>query len=159
MSAPREPFPVEESVWSNPESMGAPDPAVSAPARHSLRAWMAGLSPTQQLGYGCIGVMMVGALVLYCLGAATLFVRPMVSVRPPTPTNIIHPTLVPTPTQQSVPTFIQLPPGTLVATPTQAPIPTREPPTPTPYPLGTTLTPSPGGRSTSTSSPTATRRP
>ncbi len=100
---------------------------------HTLRSPSFGerlgsLSPAQQLGYGCIMVMVISAAMLYCVGSATFFVRPMLVERAAiTPTEVIRPTLVPTPTQVVEPTsFIQLPKGTLVATPTQAPIPPRE---------------------------------
>lgn len=94
----------------------------------SWREWLATLSPVQQVGYGCILVMIVSAAMLYCVGAATFFVRPMLVERAAiTPTEVTRPTLVPTPTQLVEPTtYIQLPKGTLVATPTQAPIPPRD---------------------------------
>ncbi|HEX9076835.1 MAG TPA: hypothetical protein VF932_13710, partial [Anaerolineae bacterium] len=92
------------------------------------REWLAALSPTAQVGYGCILVMIMSAVMVYCVGAATFFVRPMLVERAAmTPTEVTRPTLVPTPTQFVEPTtFIQLPKGTLVATPTQAPIPPRD---------------------------------
>jgi hypothetical protein len=127
--------------WKEPEKEvramfdGEPEPPPP-----SEGGWLANLAPSQQLGYGCIGVMIAGASVLYCLGIASFFVRPLVLERAVlTPTIVIRPTLVPTPTQQVQPTFIQLPPGTLVATPTQAPLPIREPATATRVPdLGST---------------------
>jgi hypothetical protein len=92
------------------------------------REWLANLSPVQQVGYGCIVVMILSVAMVYCVGAATFFVRPMLVERAAiTPTEVTRPTLVPTPTQRVEPTaFIQLPKGTLVATPTQAPIPPRD---------------------------------
>jgi len=93
------------------------------------RSWLFSLSPGQQLGYGCLVIAIVGAMVLYCGGTISLLARPL--LQRSTPTELVRPTLVPTPTQAQ-PTFINLPPGVLLATPTQGPIPTREPPTPTP---------------------------
>ncbi len=125
----------------------------------SVRTWLADLSPIQQLGYGCIGIMIVGALVLYCLGGAAFMARPSLMQRPPTATELIRPTLLPTPTQPIQATLAPLPRRTLIATPTQAPIPTREPvtttPTPGEPPFGTTWTPTPTSRFT----PTQTRKP
>jgi hypothetical protein len=87
--------------------------------------WMSNLSPAQQLGYGCLVIVIIGAMTMYCVGTLSFIVRPMI-VQRSTPTELVRPTLVATPTQ-AAPTFINLPPGTLLATPTQAPIPTREP--------------------------------
>ncbi len=103
-------------------------PYLEQPRARNWREWLADLTPNQQLGYGCIAVVMISAALLYCVGAATFFVRPMLVERAAvTPTEVVRPTLVPTPTQMPQPTpFIQLPPGTLIATPTQAPIPPRE---------------------------------
>jgi hypothetical protein len=92
--------------------------------------WLSRLSPNQLLGYGCLLTVIAGALVMYCAGTISLVLRPTLLQRS-TPTEIVHPTTVATPTQ-AAPTFMNLPPGTLKATPTQAPIPTREPPTVTP---------------------------
>ncbi len=89
------------------------------------RGWLSSLSPGQQVGYGCLAIIVIGALVMYCAGTVSLVARPLLLNRP-TPTELVRPTLVATPTQAR-PTFINLPPGTLLATPTQAPIPTREP--------------------------------
>lgn len=108
--------------------------------RRSIRDWISSLSPAQQLSYGCVGVAMIGAVVLYCLAGAAWVARPVLLQRPPTPTDLIRPTLAPTPTQLIAPTLSSLPKGTLIATPTQAPIPTREPVTPTQpgdLPIGT----------------------
>lgn len=134
--------------------------------RPSLREWFEELSPQQQVGYGCIGVIIAGTLMLYCAGTVSMLARPFLLQRDPTPTPILLTTLPPI---QSPPTFIQLPQGTVPATPTQAPIPTREPatPTPTPDPFVTpatvTATPSTGTPRASASStakftPTPTRR-
>lgn len=87
--------------------------------------WMSNLSPAQQLGYGCLVIVIIGAMTMYCVGTLSFIVRPML-VQRSTPTELVRPTLVATPTQ-AAPTFINLPPGTLLATPTQGPIPTREP--------------------------------
>ncbi len=124
--------------------------------RPSLREWFEELSPQQQVGYGCIGVIIAGTLMLYCAGTVSMLARPFILQRDPTPTPIFRTTPLPTPP----PTFIQLPQGTVPATPTQAPIPTREPatPTPTPDPLVTpatlTATPSTG---TPRASPSSTK--
>ncbi|HEX7594023.1 MAG TPA: hypothetical protein VF429_07605 [Anaerolineae bacterium] len=128
----------------------------------SEQGWFSNLTSNQQLGYGCVAIVVLGALVMYCAGSISFLVRPILLQRG-TPTEIILPTLQPTPTQGR-PTFINLPPGTLLATPTQAPIPTREPPTITPTvdltnPAPTTSstprgTPSPGAKI----SPTPTRK-
>jgi hypothetical protein len=88
------------------------------------------LPPNQQIGYGCLAIAVIGALVLYCIGTFSILVRPSL-VRAPTPTLITRTTFDFTPTK-APPTFINLPGGTLLATPTQAPIPTRELPTATP---------------------------
>ena len=93
--------------------------------------WLARLSTNQLLGYGCLVTVFAGAMVMYCAGTISLVLRPTL-LDHSTPTEIVHPTLIPTPTQQAAPTFMNLPPGTLQATPTQAPIPTREPATITP---------------------------
>lgn len=92
--------------------------------------WLSTLSPNQLLGYGCLITLIAGALVMYCAGTISIVLRPTL-LQYSTPTEIVPPTLISTPTQ-AAPTFINLPPGTLLATPTQAPIPTREPPTVTP---------------------------
>lgn len=133
----------------------------------SEQGWFSNLTPTQQLGYGCIAIVVFGALVLYCAGTISILVRPFLSQRA-TPTDIIRPTLQATPTQAH-PTFIILPPGTLLATPTQAPIPTREPPTITPTvdltnPAPTTSitprgTPSPGAKINATPTHKASATP
>jgi len=110
------------------------DPSNQPPRER--RSWLASLSPNhqgdlgQQLGYGCLVIVIAGTLVLYCAGTISLVARPLLLQRS-TPTELVRPTLVPTPTQAPT-TFINLPPGTLLATPTQGPIPTREPPTVTP---------------------------
>ena len=148
-------------------------PEYSDPQQHASRSrgtWVASLSPTQQLGYGCILVLIISAASLYCIGAATFFVRPMLVERAAiTPTEVVRPTLVPTPTQITSPTlFIQLPKGTLVATPTQAPIPPRESFVVTPGPdimnkitLTPFASPTPNGSGTPTRKPSAipTARP
>ncbi len=104
------------------------DPSNQPPRASS--GLLSSLSPNQQLGYGCLGIVIIGAMVMYCAGTISIIARPMLLQRS-TPTELVRPTLVATPTQAQ-PTFINLPPGTLLATPTQAPIPTREPPTMTP---------------------------
>lgn len=107
-------------------------------------------------------IMLISAALVYCVGAATFLVRPMLAERAAiTPTEVIRPTLIPTPTQEVRPSFIPLPTGQLMATPTQAPIPTREPPTLTATPEtvnGMTVTPSatPTGKASATRKPTAT---
>src|SRR5574341_440327 len=132
--------------------------------RPSLREWLEELSPQQQLGYGCIGVIIAGTLMLYCAGTVSMLARPFILQRDPTATPIVRAT---PPTILPPPTFIQLPQGTVPATPTRAPIPTREPATPTSMPdpfvtLATvTATPSSGTPRASPSSkftPTPTRR-
>ncbi|MDE3088125.1 MAG: hypothetical protein KGJ80_01910 [Chloroflexota bacterium] len=133
--------------------------------RPEPRTWRDGLqslSPNAQLGYGCLIILILGATVMYCAGTISLIARPMLLARS-TPTELIHPTLAPTPTQ-APPTFMNLPPGTLLATPTQAPIPTREPPTMTPTldltnpaPTGSITprgTPSPSAKPSPTATPT-----
>jgi hypothetical protein len=151
----RLPAPPEEppsSAWPESElaEWSYQEEAYAVP-RQSIGDWITSLSPAQQLGYGCVGVMMVGALVLYCLAGAAWVARPALLQRPPTPTELVRPTLAPTPTQIVQPTIGSLPRTTLVATPTQAPIPTREPPTPTllpgELPPGTNGPYSPLGRS------------
>jgi hypothetical protein len=113
--------PPELSQWDDPP--------------YTWRDWLTNLSPGQQLGYGCILVVVMSTLFLYCVGASTFFVRRMLLGRVvPTPTAFIPPTLAPTPTQVPPPTFIiPLPTarGPLAATPTQAPLPTLAPPTAT----------------------------
>jgi hypothetical protein len=101
--------------------------------RTPLRHAFSNLSPGQQVGYGCLVIVLIGTAVLYCAGAVSLYVRPSLMARPATPTQFTlrAPTFVPTPTQV-LPTFINLPKGTLLSTPTQAPIPTRETSTITP---------------------------
>ncbi len=105
---------------------------------YTWRQWLADLAPRQQLGYGCIGVIILSTLFLYCVGASTFVVRPVLLGRAvPTPTAFILPTLAPTPTQAPQPTFIiplPTPRGTMPATPTQAPLPTYPP-----YTVGPTL--------------------
>lgn len=107
---------------------------------------------------------------MYCAGTISFIARPMLLQRS-TPTELVRPTLAPTPTQAQ-PTFINLPAGPLLATPTQAPIPTREPATMTPTvdltnPAATTSitprgSPSPNGKTSATAtrraSPTVTPR-
>lgn len=122
------------------------------------REWMANLTPNQQLGWGCVAVIVISVSLLYCVGAATFLVRPMLIERTAvTPTDVVRPTLVPTPTQLPQPSpFLQLPRGTLIATPTQAPIPPRESFVITPtWELGGTATPVSPPRP----SPTPTRKP
>ncbi|MBI4789508.1 MAG: hypothetical protein HY782_20960 [Chloroflexi bacterium] len=109
----------------------ASSPEYPLPQQHAARAWgdsVARLSSAQQLGYGCLLVLILSAASLYCFGAATFFVRPMLAERAVvTPTEVARPTLIPTPTQRVEPTsLIPLPKGTLLATPTQEPIPPRE---------------------------------
>ena len=121
--------------------------------------WLVRLSPNQLLGYGCLIILIAGALVMYCAGTVSIVLRQSLAQRS-TPTALVRPTLASTPTQMQ-PTFLNLPPGRLQATPTQAPIPTREPPTVTPTvdltnPAPTVkATPSPTRRVTAT----ATLRP
>jgi hypothetical protein len=74
--------------------------------------------------------VIAGSMVMYCAGTISLVLRPTL-LEHSTPTEIVPPTLAPTPTQ-AAPTFMSLPPGSLKATPTQGPIPTREAPTITP---------------------------
>ncbi|MBI5030533.1 MAG: hypothetical protein HZB51_08395 [Chloroflexi bacterium] len=100
------------------------------PDRNPLRGF-GNLSPNQQVAYGCLIIILIGTATLYCVGTFAMVMRPSLATRPPTPTQVILPTLVPTLTPVA-PTFINLPKGTLISTPTQAPIPTREPPTLTP---------------------------
>lgn len=145
-------------------------PYAGQPRARNLQEWIADLTTNQQLGYGCIAVVVISVALLYCVGAATFLVRPLLVERAAvTPTPVVRPTLVPTPTQLPQPTsFIQLPPGTLIATPTQAPIPSRDSfiPTATPELMsGMTATPgTPPLRSSVTPSrragpsPTATAR-
>ncbi len=114
--------PPELSQWQDPP--------------YTWRNWLVDLSPGQQLGYGCILVVVMSTLFLYCVGASTFLLRPIVLGRvAPTPTAFVPPTLAPTPTQVPPPTFIiPLPTarGPLAPTPTQAPLPTIAPPTATP---------------------------
>lgn len=105
----------------------------AAPAR---RGWLADLSPTQQLGYGCMAVIIISTAILYCVGISTFLIRPRIQEHAATtPTILARPSLAPTPTQPIQPTSIiplPSPRGTLLATPTQAPLPTRDTPTPIP---------------------------
>jgi hypothetical protein len=112
------------------------------PDPQPVHSWLANLTPGQQIGYGCLAVILVGTFMMYCAGTLSLVARPVLLARS-TPTDIVPPTLEATPTQQAAPTFINLPPGILLATPTQAPIPTREPPTITPTVDLTTPPPTP----------------
>lgn len=114
-----------EDPWDEPQEYVRVEQGGQPPAKWE---WLAALSPVQQVGYGCVVVMILSAAMVYCVGAATFFVRPMLVERAAvTPTEVVRPTLLPTPTQLVEPTtFIQLPKGTLVATPTQAPIPPRD---------------------------------
>lgn len=93
-------------------------------------SWLSRLSTNQLLGYGCLITVIAASMVMYCAGTISIVLRPAL-LEHTSPTEIVLPTLAPTPTQAK-PTFINLPPGILQATPTQAPIPTREPPTITP---------------------------
>lgn len=136
-------------------------PTQSQPS--ALQSAWSHLSPNQQIGYGCLAIIVISSLVMYCAGTVSILMRPSLIPRAPTPTLITRATLGATPTKPP-PTFIYLPGGTLLPTPTQAPIPTREVPslTPTPevvetLPL-TTLTP-PGGTTRATPTRTPTRRP
>jgi len=92
--------------------------------------WLSNMSPNKQIAYGCFLILLLGASAMYCVGTLSFIARPWVLYRE-TPTELVRPTLAPTPTQ-ALPTIINLPSGTLVATPTQARIPTRESPTLTP---------------------------
>lgn len=142
--------------------------------RSAPRSVWSGLSPNQQIGYGCLIIAVIGSLAMYCLGTLSILIRPSLIPRPPTPTLVTRPSFELTPTKPP-PTFINLPGGVLPPTPTQAPIPTRELPSPTPtqeltetFPLTGTLTPaSSATRGTPTrtltrrigSTPTVTLRP
>lgn len=88
------------------------------------------LPPERQIAYGCIGIVVMATIVLYCVGFFSVMIRTSFQ-RPATPTIVAFPTQAPTATL-GPPTLINLPRGTLIATPTQAPIPTRETPTLTP---------------------------
>ncbi len=145
---PQDPFP--------PHSLDGSD--VQGDDSYSWREWFADLPALQQIGYGCIGVIIVSILFLYCVGASTVFVRPLVQGRvAASPPVVVLPTLAPTPTQPLVPTGIiplPSPPGTMPATPTQAPLPTLVPRTGTPtFDPNNPYTPTP---STSTTRPIAT---
>lgn len=122
------------------------DPAPSDEPR-PLHARVAGWTPYQQLFYGLLAIMILSGVTVYCIGGWAIALRPMLAERAAiSPTPLVRPTLAPTPTQETQPTFIQVPPITLVATPTQAPVPTREPPTVTPtiqMVNGMTVTPQP----------------
>ena len=83
------------------------------------------LSSNQQFGYGCLAIVVVSALAMYCVGTFSILVRQNLGQRASTPTAITLTVFDSTPTKPP-PTFINLPGGTLLATPTQAPIPTRE---------------------------------
>ena len=94
--------------------------------------WLPHLSPAQQLGYGCLLIVILGTSVLYGAGILSMMFRPSLRDRAvPTPTVFVRATATVSPTL-SQPTVLTLPPGKLLATPTQAPIPTRELPTLTP---------------------------
>jgi len=98
--------------------------------RPSRGGW-GGLSPAQQFGYGCLAIIVLSALAMYCGGTFSILVRQNLAPRAPTPTVITRTAFDPTATKPP-PTFLNLPGGTLLPTPTQAPIPSREPsPTPT----------------------------
>jgi hypothetical protein len=101
------------------------------PEPPAAQGWLSNLSPNQQIGYGCLAVVIVGIAALYCAGTFSMIVRPSLLQRPDTPTIVVRATAVAPPTQ-TLPTLTRLPGGTLAATPTQAPIPTRELPTLTP---------------------------
>lgn len=103
------------------------------PSPRTLRERISDLSPHQQLGYGCVGVIIAGTLALYCGGMASLIARPFfleragaseeLSQTPQQP--IILPTLLPT-LPAATPFSPPQPNATLPPTPTQAPIPTRD---------------------------------
>lgn len=125
---------------------------------------MVSLTPIQQLGYGLIAVVLISAAVLYCVGASTFFVRPMLAEHAVvTPTEVVRPTFTPTLIPSAVPTtFIPLPKsGTLAPTPTQAPMPPREVYVVTPSydPNVPTAAPTSTAKPTSTRKPTATATP
>ncbi len=129
----REQPPESPYMEDPPPPISLPDSAQWEGQRYTWRHWLADLTPRQQLGYGCIGVVILSTLFLYCVGASTFFVRPILMGHAvPTPTNFIPPTLAPTPTAPPQPTFIiplPTPRGTMPPTPTQAPLPTYSPAT------------------------------
>lgn len=139
------------------------------PSPRTLRERIANLSPNQQLGCGCMGVILAGTLVLYCGGIASFIVRPLLLERaadtppPELQQPIILPPLLPTlPAPTSF--LLPLPNATLPPTPTQGPIPSRERPTPTPEISGTpavtttTFAGTPRATQSITATTTATRR-
>jgi hypothetical protein len=109
-------------VVHNPESLFDPS---------QRSGWWTSLLPKQQLGYGCLLILIMAAATLYCAGTASIAARPFVLQRPPTPTYISVAT-APVKSTQAPTTLLQVPAGMLDATPTQARIPTREPWTLTP---------------------------
>ncbi len=119
-------------------------------------------SSNRLFAYGCGSILFVSAALLYCVGALSFLVRPLLVERA-APTAFDQSAI---PTARPSPTFISLPTaGTLLATPTQAPIPTREPPTITPTldPNATVLptltgTPRANSSPTNRASATPTRR-
>ena len=74
---------------------------------------------------GCLGVVILGILSLYCAGTVSVLVRPILLQLVPTP-NISQATLPPAPTPTFTLALFPLPTGTVPRTPTQGRIPTRE---------------------------------
>jgi hypothetical protein len=150
-------------LWSeNGPPSDCPESTFPPPASTTWGDWIACLSPARQLAYGCLGIMVISAALLYCVGASTFFIRPIIAAHAAqTPTEFIRPTLLPTPTQMIEPTtFIPLPKGTLVATPTQAPIPPRDSFVVTPgADIMNKITLTPFATSTPTGSVSPTRKP
>ncbi len=153
-----------QRYYTPPPVPQEPYPSRYAESSPSLRDWIASLTPMQQLGYGLIAVILISTAVLYCVGASTFFVRPMLAEHAVvTPTEVVRPTLPPTATPQPQPTtFIPLPKsGTLAPTPTQAPMPPREVfvVTPSYDPNMPTAVATSTAKATSTRKPTATVTP
>jgi hypothetical protein len=97
--------------------------------RRSLRKWIAELAPGNQLGLGCLGILISAMVSLYCAGTFSVLVRPILFQYAPTPI-ISQVTLPPQPTATLTLIFVVPTGGPVPRTPTQGRIPTRETATP-----------------------------
>jgi len=105
------------------------DPYRRAP-RRSFRQWIAELGPTNQLGLGCLGILIIAMTSLYCVGTFSVLIRPILFQYAPTPI-ISQVTLPPQPTATRTLIFVVPTGGPVPRTPTQGRIPARDTATPT----------------------------